>query len=190
MDDGPPGFNRNSSCSGLLGRYVDRDFVFDYGTFTLCGPLSQHGSSNDIFCNCRRGLQTTNTYSHNPQQATIAVLHSPGLGFSPFAHHYSGYLSRFLFLRLLRCFTSPGSFPYGMTEGCSAGLPHSEIHGSKDACSSPWLFAACHVFLRLQVPRHPPYALITLTSLCFLYSVVKELAKNGESRSTLPTLAW
>ena len=28
---------------------------------------------------------------------------------SPFAHHYSGNLIRFLFLRLLRCFTSPGS---------------------------------------------------------------------------------
>eukprot|EP00831_Metopus_contortus_P001738 TRINITY_DN1062_c0_g1_i7.p1 TRINITY_DN1062_c0_g1~~TRINITY_DN1062_c0_g1_i7.p1 ORF type:complete len:127 (-),score=9.73 TRINITY_DN1062_c0_g1_i7:1-381(-) len=51
-----------------------------------------------------------------------------------------------------------------MTEGCSAGLPHSEIPGSKDACSSPRLIAACHVFHRLQVPRHSPYALITLTS--------------------------
>ena len=26
-------------------------------------------------------------------------------------------------------------------------------------CSSPWLFAACHVFHRLPVPRHPPCAL-------------------------------
>ena len=29
------------------------------------------------------------------------------------------------------------------------GFPHSDIHGSKDICSSPWLFAACHVLLRL-----------------------------------------
>ena len=43
-----------------------------------------------------------------------------------------------------------------------AGLPHSEIHGSKDACSSPWLIAACHVLLRLPVPRHPPCALTAL----------------------------
>ena len=30
-------------------------------------------------------------------------------------------------------------------------------------CSSPWLFAAYHVFLRLLVPRHPPCALFSLT---------------------------
>ena len=46
----------------------------------------------------------------------------------------------------------------------SSGFPHSDIHGSKDICSSPWLFAAYHVFLRLLVPRHPPYALFCLTS--------------------------
>ena len=31
-------------------------------------------------------------------------------------------------------------------------------------CSSPQLFAAYHVFLRLSVPRHPPCALSCLTS--------------------------
>ena len=42
------------------------------------------------------------------------------------------------------------------------GLPHSDIHGSKPARGSPWLFAACHVLHRLLVPRHPPNALISL----------------------------
>ena len=40
------------------------------------------------------------------------------------------------------------------------GLPHSEIIGSIDICSSPMLIAACHVLHRLLEPRHPPYALI------------------------------
>ena len=44
-----------------------------------------------------------------------------------------------------------------------AGFPHSDIAGSSLACSSPTLFAAYHVLLRLLVPRHPPYALISLT---------------------------
>ena len=44
-----------------------------------------------------------------------------------------------------------------------AGFPHSEIAGSRDICSSPALIAAYHVFLRLLVPRHPPYALFCLT---------------------------
>ena len=43
------------------------------------------------------------------------------------------------------------------------GFPHSDIPGSKPACGSPRLFAACHVLLRLLAPRHPPYALSSLT---------------------------
>ncbi len=46
-----------------------------------------------------------------------------------------------------------------VTDIFSAGFPHSEIAGSQDICSSPTLIAAYHVFLRLLVPRHPPYAL-------------------------------
>ena len=49
-------------------------------------------------------------------------------------------------------------------EVCSSRFPHSEISGSKDICSSPKLFAAYHVFHRLLVPRHPPYALISITN--------------------------
>ena len=49
-----------------------------------------------------------------------------------------------------------------MTDG---GFPHSDIHGSRLACSSPWLFAAYRVLHRLLVPRHPPYALFSMTNL-------------------------
>ena len=48
------------------------------------------------------------------------------------------------------------------------GFPHSDIRGSQDICSSPRLFAAYHVFLRLSVPRHPPCALSCLT-ICILH---------------------
>ena len=41
-----------------------------------------------------------------------------------------------------------------------AGLSHSEISGSSLVCKSPELIAAIHVFLRLQEPRHSPYALL------------------------------
>ena len=47
----------------------------------------------------------------------------------------------------------------------AGGLPHSDIHGSKPARGSPWLFAACHVLRRLLVPRHPPNALLMLVRL-------------------------
>jgi hypothetical protein len=43
------------------------------------------------------------------------------------------------------------------------GFPHSEIPGSKPACGSPRLIAACHVLHRHRLPRHPPCALSSLT---------------------------
>ena len=61
-----------------------------------------------------------------------------------------------------------------MHEVCSCGFPHSDICGSVDICSSPQLFAAYHVFLRLLVPRHPPCALFCLTS-SFTISIAFEM---------------
>ena len=43
------------------------------------------------------------------------------------------------------------------------GFPHSEIPGSKPACGSPRLIAACHVLHRFSAPRHPPSTLSSLT---------------------------
>ena len=43
-----------------------------------------------------------------PQSATPECMH-PGLGSSPFARRYLGNRCFFLFLRVLRCFSSPGS---------------------------------------------------------------------------------
>ena len=53
--------------------------------------------------------------------------------------------------------------PFGWHDMTRAGLPHSDIHGSLPTCGSPWLFAAYRVLLRLGTPRHPPYALGSLT---------------------------
>ena len=67
----------------------------------------------------------------------------------------------FLFLPVLRCFSSRGSLPHlvRVTVRQTAGLPHSEIRGSRVACTYPRLIAACRVLRRLPEPRHPPYAL-------------------------------
>ena len=50
--------------------------------------------------------------------------------------------------------------PCGVIGLLPIGLPHSDICGSNLVCKSPQLFAAYHVLLRLQEPRHPPYALL------------------------------
>ena len=99
------------------------------------------------------------------QSVTPECTHS-GLGSSAFARRYLRNRVFFLFLRVLRCFSSPGSLPYVMDwrmvhEVCSCGFPHSDISGSMDICSSPKLIAAYHVFHRLLVPSIRPAPLIT-----------------------------
>ena len=53
------------------------------------------------------------TYCSLMQSITPRCTHH-GLGSFPFARRYSGNRCFFLFLRLLRCFSSPGSLPYVM----------------------------------------------------------------------------
>src|SRR3954451_2142939 len=65
-----------------------------------------------------------------------------------------------------------------MTGYCPAGLPHSEIPGSKPVCGSPRLIAAYRVLRRLSAPRHPPCTLSSLTKL--------EHSYPGESYRFLP----
>ncbi len=66
----------------------------------------------------------------------------------------------------------PILFSIGYMDFTPCGFPHSEIRGSMAICALPRLIAACHVLLRLPVPRHPPCALSCLTfvihSLCNL----------------------
>jgi hypothetical protein len=49
-----------------------------------------------------------------------------------------------------------------------AGLPHSGFLGSLPASGSPRLIAAGHALHRLLMPRHPPYALCSLTTVLLL----------------------
>ena len=57
---------------------------------------------------------------------------------------------------------------YTVTEVYSAGLLHSDIHGSKRTYRSPWLIAVNHVLHRLPMPRHSPCALFSFT-ICFMF---------------------
>ncbi len=89
-----------------------------------------------------------------------------GLGCSRFARRYSGNRFCFLFLRLLRCFNSPGClFPNYEFYRKFKWLPYSGISGSKLVASSPERFAGICALLRLWVPRSPPFALSHLTNL-------------------------
>ena len=141
--------SRVSSYSG----YRSVSLSFAYGAFTLSGRLSQSRSARLP----ESGLRS------EPRNARIPVWPLPrslaatcGIDVS---FSSSGYLDVSVHRVPLHAFWI-GAW---MTGVCPAGFPHSEIHGSRDICSSPWLFAAYHVFLRLSVPRHPPCALSCLT---------------------------
>ena len=62
-------------------------------------------------------------------------------------------LNCFLFLRVLRCFSSPGLLPPEFSGGYHAfsvmGFPIRKSADITDICSSPQLIAACHVLHRL-----------------------------------------
>ena len=65
-------------------------------------------------------------------------------GCSAFARHYLRNLGWFLFLRLLRCFSSPGSlyltYVFSQELPLRVGFPHSDIDGSKLYCQLPVAF--------------------------------------------------
>ena len=143
--------SRVSWYSGFCCPY----FPFAYGAFTLCGWLSQNHSAGT----CESITRSEPRNARIPVWALpVSLAATPGIDVS---FSSSGYLD-----------VSVHRVPFHtlwigvwMTEVRSAGFPHSDICGSLDICSSPQLFAAYHVFLRLLVPRHPPCALSCLTVL-------------------------
>ena len=142
------------------------DSLFAYGAFTLSGWLSQNHSAKLVRSIPRSEPQGARTLVWALSISLAATLEID-VSFSS-----SGYLDvsvhRVPFHTLWIGVWMTGVHP--------AGFPHSDICGSMDICSSPQLFAAYHVFLRLLVPRHPPCALIRLT---FCSSALAIIHRHG-----------
>ena len=147
--------SRVSMYSGF--RHVNSSFA--YGAFTLFGRLSQNLSAR-LLESIMRSEPRNARISVWPLSLSLAATYEIDVSFSS-SPYLDVSVQAVPLLTLCIGVRMTGVFP--------AGFPHSDIHGSKDICSSPWLFAAYHVFLRLLVPRHPPCALFCLTSA--LYSV-------------------
>ena len=131
-------------------------FPFMYGAFTLSGWLSQNHSTR-----IAESIMRSEPRSARTPVWPLSISLAATLEIEKFSFSSSPYLD-----------VSVQAVPLHtlwigvwMHEVCSCGFPHSDICGSVDICSSPQLFAAYHVFLRLLVPRHPPCALFCLTSL-------------------------
>ena len=126
-----------------------------YGAVTLYGPPSQGCSAGFGSSLCSPKPHGARAMVWAPSGSLAATSEITVVFFS------SGYLDV-----SVRRVPPAGLWIHpAVPEASSGGFPHSDIRGSTDMCSSPRLFAACHVFLRLPVPRHPPCALPRLTRL-------------------------
>ena len=126
---------------------------FGYGAFTLYGRLSQN----------RSPILRLTYDSPQPRRARTPVW---ALSLSLAATQeidVSFFSSGYLDVSVPRVPSGKLCIGLSVLKVYLSGFPHSDIHGSKDICSSPWLFAAYHVLHRLSVPRHPPCALYSLT---------------------------
>ena len=162
MGDGPPRFSRDSPCPAIL-----RNLPSEPARFRLPGshrlwPTVPGRSTNGLVCNSP-ALRPSRPYNPDVQAHRFGLfrVHSPLLAKSLLFSFPAG--------TEMVHFPALSSSTYGFNRGYPgitlSGFPHSEIFGSTPVCGSPKLIAACHVLHRLLAPRHPPYALSSLTTL-------------------------
>ena len=104
--------------------------------------------------------------SQPPRRNPYQVSHAIGLAPSAFARHYLRNHSCFLFLSVLRCFTSRRSLQHAYTfsvrsqtiTACGVS-PFGNPGIKRSVISYTRLIADSHVLHRLLLPRHPPCAL-------------------------------
>ena len=133
-----------------------RQLVFAYGAITLYGRLSHTFPLTDCFVTSI--CQTLQPHTCKQVWFGLFPVRSPLLG------------EYFLFLQVLRCFSSLGALPptyvfsRRMLRVRRNEFPHSDIPGSKPVHGSPRLIAVFHVLHRHLAPRHSPKALSSFST--------------------------
>ena len=95
LRDGPRSFRQGSSCPALLRWHLRTRQLAHTGLSPSAVAVST----------AFRFVPDSLLMLLQPRTVRKPI----GLGSAPFARHYSGYRRFFLFLRVLRCFSSPGS---------------------------------------------------------------------------------
>ncbi len=108
LPGGPGRFIRDFPCPALLGNSIEEDVLpFVYRAFTFYGRPFQCRSTRHTLCNFPIHLQMNQIEPRYPDITTPAGFNvTIGLGCSRFARRYSGNHGCFLFLEVLRCFSS------------------------------------------------------------------------------------
>ena len=162
MGDGPPGFSRDSPCPAIL-----RNLPSEPARFRLPGSHRLRptvpGRSTNGLVSYSPASRPDRPYNPGMQARRFGLfrVRSPLLAESLLFSFPAG--TEMVHFPALSSPTYGFSREYpGITPG---GFPHSEIFGSTPVCGLPKLIAAYRVLHRLLAPRHPPYALSSLTIL-------------------------
>ena len=108
----------------VLGNPTKRDNLFAYRTIAFSGHSFQSVRLKLSFVTLWLRRDGTGLSPTTPHTQRSRAWHVRGLGCSPFARRYWGNRGCFLFLRVLRWFTSPGSLPHPMdSDEDHEGLP-------------------------------------------------------------------
>ena len=143
LPGGPGRFTQDFSGPVLLGIPSNSPQDFAYPALTVYGAPSQRLQLSDGFITPR---SSGSHFTKVPRPRTCnacRLSHTPGLASSAFAHHYSRNHCCFLFLRVLRCFTSPRyhqppyTFKRRQHHMTGARFPHSDIPGSTSGWRLP-----------------------------------------------------
>src|SRR6185369_16604626 len=196
LPDGPGRFKQGFSCPVLLRYHWKENCIFTYAAVTLFGRPFQTVRLILFFPRL-----PSDRFSLSEQAATWycgpatpgSPFESPGLGFSAFARHYLRNHCCFLFLRVLRWFTSPSSLHHPMdSDGgnrCShrLGFPirkspdHSLLAASR---SLSQLITSFFAYLRQGIHTH---ALSSLTIKSTSHTLSKKPEDKNERRNYPPS---
>ena len=139
LEDGPPRFNRGFSCPDLLG-YPDAHLLM----FRLRDSHPLWSAVPGAFCytfdSVIQGPTTPAGLTPPVWAIPRSLAATKGISFDFFS-------SRYLDVSV------PWVGSFRCWDITPSGFPHSDIPGSKLACSSPRLNAACHVLHRRQIGR-------------------------------------
>ena len=169
---------------------TDSRHDFAYRTLTVYGAPSQRLRLPHRFITAHRDGGLPRKVPQPRTRNARRLSHAHGLASSAFAHHYSRNHYCFLFLRVLRCFTSPRYHqpPYTFRRRqhpmTGARFPHSDIPGSTSVADSPRHIAGSHVLHRLLMPRHPPCALKNLATK--MLASTMQFSNNKQTTSPHP----
>ena len=152
LTGGPARFTPNFRGSVLLGVTQKSHELTCTGVSPSMPRLSSRLSLHSWFMTLCQVGRPGHAAPQHPNDNACRLSHRLGLASSSFARHYYRNHCCFLFLWVLRCFTSPRSLllPYVFRQRyldfTPGGFPHSDIPGSQVGCHLPGAFR------RLQRP--------------------------------------